>query len=71
MGMSLVSVQHWYEGRRKEMEHCSVGCSLHYSQEMVDRDFWKLPSEQDIVNCYEGSDIKLRSEDIILNVSLL
>ncbi len=35
----------------------------------MDRDYWQLPSEQDIVNCYEGGDVKLRAEDVILNVS--
>ncbi len=34
--------------------------------ETLERGRWQAPSAQDIVNCYGGSDVKLRAEDIII-----
>lgn len=36
--------------------------------DVVDRKQWRPPTAEDIVSCYHGSDVRLRPEDIILQV---
>lgn len=34
--------------------------------EVIERGHWQAPSAQDVVNCYKGSEVKLRVEDVII-----